>query len=675
MGHKLAKKRKEELVQRILSLYSFANSFFTCNLSFVLAGIVKPFLSATTNQSMLSVKTFFDEKNAAREERCSLSSCDVMVTKGEIFLQNLKAGLMDLMSFSLIIFDECHLASDADHPFAMILKHVEGYKVDLMPKIVGLSVEIVQYQECPQDIERFLNTLEELFCCKVFISYDLLALNRYGEQAEEEIMCYTCTLAHDQLICKLKKNLQDALLFLKDITVHEATQECVIYAKHILTECHKVLLFFGTQHTAYIAGIALKDIKKLEKKCTESYDLLILQFCRTQMNFIINLSKQDELEDCKDNLTDLTAKLLFHMSSHVKPEYKEDSSCQATSSYEDQEASPSKIVHPHHNFDNLPTSPSSTQLAEFQPVAMANSKQSQTNCTVASESLNFQTTTTTTATSTPDQTSCTGTSKSSNLETTTTTMTTTPPPGQTSCTVTSESSNMHTTTTIRTTISMQNQTNCTVASESSNLQTTLTTTTLTPGQTICTVMSESSSIQTTTTTTSMQSQTNCTVASESSNLQTTYGSNNQCDDPLCVILVPSTIIAKALNSLINKLSNTSPEYSFLKSACVHGNKTKQEMFELTLSGETGDNVMECVQDGSVNVLVATFEVERELYARRCSLLIRLGMPKDYKHYLNVKKKLKSAGAKLVVLIREEEKARAEETCQVLCFSLFFIPYM
>lgn len=154
------------------------------------------------------------------------------------------------------------------------------------------------------------------------------------------------------------------------------------------------------------------------------------------------------------------------------------------------------------------------------------------------------------------------------------------------------------------------------------------------------------------------------IPAPTSNIKTLYGSNSQCDDPLCVVLVPSTIIAKALNSVINKLSKTMPEYSFLRSACIHGDKAKQGIPEQSFSDEMVDNVMECVQDGSVNVLIATFEIEHEFYARRCSLLIRVGMPRVYDNYFRVKSKLKSAGAKLVILVKEESMAESEENYKV-----------
>ena len=452
---------------------------------------MKPFLSGILNQSIMSVETCFSEPEDMDGGGCVQAGCDIMVTTGHRFLQILKIGISNFKFFNLIVFDKSHLAIDKGHPFAIILNHINKFGLDTGPQIVGLTSEILLHQACPRDMETFLSTLEKLFNGKALISSDLLAMNRYGEQAHEEISFYTCNHIQDQLICKISGILQSAVLFLKEYRVCEETQACATFVNHILTECHKVLSLLGEWCTASIARIVIKEINKLEKKCSEDNNLLMLQFCRTQMNLIINLSGTEEkFEGSDPSLTDLTAKLLFHMAMHLKIECQE--------------------VDTHHTISS----------------------------------------------------------------------TTSQPPSK----ITAPSSS--------------------------------------------------------------------------------YGNNNQCNDPLCVVLVPSTIIAKALNSVINKLSKTMPEYSFLRSACIHGDKTKQGIAEQSFSDEMVDNVMECVQDGSVNVLIATFEIERELYARRCSLLIRLGMPRVYENYFRVKSKLKSAGAKLVILVKEDNRTDLEENHKV-----------
>lgn len=492
---------------------------------------MKPFLNAMANQSMLSVKTYFDEDEVTGNNQWLPHKSDILVATASSFLQFIKVGVLNLTSISLIILDQCHHATSPGHPFALILNHVDNCELDFRPKIVGLSSEISRQLSCLQGTERFLSSVEETFNCKASVSYDLLGLNRYGERSDEELVYYTHASEGNQLICKLKEILQNAVIFLKDIKEQDAIQECVKFVKHVLSECHKVLLLFGPEHTAYIAKITIKEIMKFEKKCSEDCELLILQYCRTQLNLVVNLLENSTFERCE--LTDLTEKLLFHMSMHLKPGYTADCSFQGSICQEGlcADSGPLSYDQTHMAADNL------TGFPEQQPVDLSASTQL------------------------PD---------------------------------------------------------------------------------------------------------NWTVASQPQNVPTTYGSKTQCDDPLCVILVPSTIVAKALNSLINKLSDKFPEYNFLKSACVCSKKAKQDVLEQGLIDEVEGKVtvMDCMQDGSVNVLVATFEIEKDLYARRCSLLIRQGMPKDYKHYFSVKRSLKSTGAKFIVLVRQTEKAKAEEKFKV-----------
>lgn len=490
--------------------------------------IVQQFVNATLHQSMLSVKTYFDEKGTTNKRTCHLSSCnfDIIVTKGKNFKDILQTGVMDAMSINLIVFDKCHLVCYPDHPYIGLLRYLGGCEFDSRLKIIGVSSQIEQYQSCPQDLEMFLNALEKHFCCKVSISNGLLALNRFEEQVLDEIVYYTCAQGdEDELTCKLIEVLQSSLVFLKDIQGLESSGESIAFVKHIFTEFCQILLLCGPVSLTSAAGMVLKELKKLEKKCIpESFDLLTLQYCRTQMNFMLKLSARAKFELSELNYPDMTKKLLYCMSKHLKPEDNESFNCVDTGC--------------------------------DKGIIVSSSSQSQIN----------------TATST-------------------------------------------------TLLCLQQQQSLNPVAMA------------TP-------------------------QCNHTILSQPLKLKSTFVKTN-CNDPLCIVLVPSTIIAKVLNSLINKLADNRLDYSFLKSAFIDSKKTKQR-----LSLESEDNVMECIQDGSVNIVVTTFEVEQEINVRRCNILIRLDMPKDYSSFLNVKKKVKSAGAKAVFLLKEEEKSKVKARFEV-----------
>lgn len=490
--------------------------------------IVQQFVNATLHQSMLSATTYFDEKGTTNKRTGHLSSCnfDIIVTKGKNFKDILQTGLMDAMSINLIVFDKCHLVCYPDHPYIVLLRYFGGCEFDSRLKIIGVSSQIEQYQSCPQDLEMFLNALEKHFCCKVSISNGLLALNRFEEQVLDEAVYYTCAQGdEDELTCKLMKVLQSSLVFLKDIQGLESSGESIAFVKHVFTEFCQILLLFGPVSLTSASGMVLKELKKLEKKCSpESFDLLTIQYCRTQMNFMLKLSAWAKFELSDLDYPDMTKKLLYCMSKHLKPEDNESFNCVDTGC--------------------------------DKGIIVSSSSQSQINAATSTTILCLQ----------------------------------------------------------------QQQSLNPIAMA-------------TP-------------------------QHKHTVLSQPMKLQSACVKTN-CNDPLCIILVPSAIIAKVLNSLINKLADNRPDYSFLKSAFIDSKKTKQR-----LSLESEDNVMECIQDGSVNIVVTTFEVEKEINVRRCNILIRLGMPKEYNSFLNVKKKVKSAGAKAVFLLKEEEKSKVKARFEV-----------
>ena len=116
---------------------------------------------------MLSVTTYFDENGTTNKRTGHLSSCifDIIITKGNIFMDVLQTGLIDLISTNLIVFDKCHLVCCPDHPYTVILRYLGGCKFDSRSKIIGVSSQIEQYQSCPQDLEMFLDPLEKHFCC------------------------------------------------------------------------------------------------------------------------------------------------------------------------------------------------------------------------------------------------------------------------------------------------------------------------------------------------------------------------------------------------------------------------------------------------------------------------------------------------------------------------------
>ena len=144
-------------------------------------------------------------------------------------------------------------------------------------------------------------------------------------------------------------------------------------------------------------------------------------------------------------------------------------------------------------------------------------------------------------------------------------------------------------------------------------------------------------------------------------------------DPFCIVFVRSSLMAQALSSLINTVRETVPEYGFLRSGFVRGKKfSKDNSVQKSLGGQEG--IMKSIREGSINVLVATYEAEQEIYVSRCSLVIRLGLPRDYVHYTQVKQTARAAGAKCVFLVPEEKQEESKIQFQVRThrFCLFIV---
>ena len=113
---------------------------------------MKPFLNAMANQSLLSVKTCFDEDEVTGNNQWLPYKSDILVATASSFLQFIKVGLLNLTSISLIILDQCHHATYPDHPFALILNHADNNNIVnwiLGQKLLGcLQRFLVDYHVC-----------------------------------------------------------------------------------------------------------------------------------------------------------------------------------------------------------------------------------------------------------------------------------------------------------------------------------------------------------------------------------------------------------------------------------------------------------------------------------------------------------------------------------------------
>ena len=134
-------------------------------------------------------------------------------------------------------------------------------------------------------------------------------------------------------------------------------------------------------------------------------------------------------------------------------------------------------------------------------------------------------------------------------------------------------------------------------------------------------------------------------------------------DPLCIVFLRSDILARALSSLINVLAAVFPEYCFLKSQFLSGKKPHSG--EAKKTTEAKQDCMNGIQDGSVNLLVTTYDAESEIRMSRCSLVIRIGsLPVDYFSYKQIKEKGIATGAQCFIFVPEEKEEETNSKLQV-----------
>ena len=86
-----------------------------------------------------------------------------MVITAGCLIQLLNKGLLSILHFSLIVFDECHHATN-NHKYCEILKKVEDCPELYRPRLVGLSASPIHISNLdPKSVANKITTLKKLF--------------------------------------------------------------------------------------------------------------------------------------------------------------------------------------------------------------------------------------------------------------------------------------------------------------------------------------------------------------------------------------------------------------------------------------------------------------------------------------------------------------------------------
>ncbi|KAG8191987.1 hypothetical protein JTE90_002257 [Oedothorax gibbosus] len=143
----------------------------------------------------------------------------IFVMTPEILKTILQHEYLPLSLFNLIVFDECHRATE-HHPYCEIMKCFDVCNLENQPRILGLSASLVNNRCKPFKIENQINTLESILRSSVETANDLTALSKYGSKPKELIAVYNSYCNDEPLLLNTMSLINNALRFLDSVNIN-----------------------------------------------------------------------------------------------------------------------------------------------------------------------------------------------------------------------------------------------------------------------------------------------------------------------------------------------------------------------------------------------------------------------------------------------------------------------
>ena len=516
----------------------------------------------------------------------------VSVVSFQYFQSLVNQDQFSLQDVALIVVHDFCSSIAALHPLSRILQVDKSLPHHSAPKFVGLTEDLLKHQASPAEMQNFLEEIKKKFACKVLVSSDHFAVNRFGEQALEYKLYFPQQLGTDKVSQELDRVIRLSLLFLQDFNCSEEENDCVKFLRYLFKGCYQVLLNLGPWSASQTAAVIAKEVLKFEKKVSGTMNEVLLQFCRTQVK-LIQAMVEESGSSANVSATELTEGL-FHILVDQKVT-KLENSVSTDSNLDSLEQK---------NGDDLKCtlSCSDDQSNRENKAKLLSTKHclpqnNETNCLLSHGCEMFESM-----------------SLSSNLD------------GQG--------------------LVLNSDLRARKTDEKMEKKHQLDV--------------QCSQVQ------GLKCETDRTGVPGRLNLpRQVIDTNNkiQRNDPFCLIMVETAIIAQAVNSLINKIALTNPEYSFLSSKFVSGRQLKKKTQSGDVDGSGHEEVMRNILEGSINVLVATYDVEDELYISRCNLLVRFDAPTSYESFVRTKSLVRSANSRFVAFLREGKTMRSDKQYQ------------
>ncbi|XP_022096692.1 endoribonuclease Dicer-like [Acanthaster planci] len=264
-----------------------------------------------------------DDHFSVAEWKQKFVLCQVIITTAKVFLKVLEARLVCPSQLNLLIFDECHLATDK-HPYCEITRTLsERTDLSCLPRIMGMTASILHSKCEPETLEKKLKALEQTLK-SVVETYSSGCLTRFCAKPKEAIVA--CKVEEGfKNISKLVHNvLNESLLFMQECSVQYNAVEGdpLMPVERAIRECLMTFEAIGPLGLRIMVPMLLKKLQRIEKRASNSLSKLILHYGCTQLRLARKICESSivELEDPLDlRLTTPKVRRLLEVLKEFQP--------------------------------------------------------------------------------------------------------------------------------------------------------------------------------------------------------------------------------------------------------------------------------------------------------------------------------------------------------------------
>lgn len=210
-------------------------------------------------------------------------------------------SLLDAIAWSrvnLVIINNCHLATIEDHPIRQIVNFIKSHDPVNQPIIVGVTAELPVTSS--SQLKSVIADIEFIFGCSCHISSDLVALNRYGEIPQENVIHYSLMHSNERVSNEINSQFLRIIEYIEKSNQNEnsLSESSLSQIKSWFEACSSILRKFGSSAALYNTRVILREVNKMQKKSTSPGVVSVLNYCKDKLNFI-QTSFSESLDFCQ----------------------------------------------------------------------------------------------------------------------------------------------------------------------------------------------------------------------------------------------------------------------------------------------------------------------------------------------------------------------------------------